>query len=243
VIIQHESWPERTRFMNAIRRELNQYPTRKAYYPGAFEIHQDFVSAHPEALLIGDAKDDHLPWTIILDVNPKNKNDICFRREGFGSLCAEVSLEGKTIEDFLDNAVEFVNNTLWGTLCAILIIHPKTLKKTGVAEAIDHAIARLRYGTVAVNMLAFYSTYFMVCPWGAIPGHDIYDIQSGRGKTFNFLMVDRVEKSVVRAPFKRIDPLTIRSKQAHIFARKLTNFEAFPSWTKFADLMLTALRS
>jgi acyl-CoA reductase-like NAD-dependent aldehyde dehydrogenase len=243
MIIQHESWPERNRFSEAIRHELSQYPTRKAYYPGAFKIHQDFVSAHPEALLIGDAKDDHLPWTIIPDADPENKNDICFKREGFGSLCAEISLQAGAIEGFLDKAVEFANNTLWGSLCAILIVHPKSLKITGVAEAIEKAIAQLRYGTVAVNMLAFYATYFMVCPWGAIPGHDIYDIQSGKGKNFNFLMLEHVEKSVVRAPYKRIDPLTIRSKQAHVFARKLTNFEAFPSWFKLADLMLSALRS
>jgi acyl-CoA reductase-like NAD-dependent aldehyde dehydrogenase len=243
MIIQHESWPERNRFSEAIRHELSQYPTRKAYYPGAFKIHQDFVSAHPEALLIGDAKDDHLPWTIIPDADPENKNDICFKREGFGSLCAEISLQAGTVEDFLDKAVEFANNTLWGSLCAILIVHPKSQKIPGVAEAVEKAIARLRYGTVAVNMLAFYATYFMVCPWGAIPGHDIYDIQSGIGKNFNFLMLEHVEKCVVRAPFKRIDPLTIRSKQAHVFARKLTNFEAFPSWFKLADLMLSALRS
>jgi acyl-CoA reductase-like NAD-dependent aldehyde dehydrogenase len=243
VIVQHESWTERNRFMNAIKHELSQYPTRKAYYPGAFEIHGDFLSAHPEALLMGTAKDDHLPWTIIPDVNPENTDDICFRREGFGSLSAEVALDAKTVEDFLDNAVEFANNTLWGSLCAILIVHPKSLKQPGIAEAINHAIARLRYGTVAVNMLAFYSTYFMVCPWGAIPGHDIYDIQSGKGKNFNFLMLDHVEKVVVRAPFRRIDPLTIRSKRAHIFAKKLATFEAFPSWLKLADLMVAALTS
>lgn len=243
VIIQHESWPERIRFSNALKRKLSQYPIRKAYYPGAFEIHKEFLSAHPDAILMGNVNQDQIPWTIIPDVDPAITDDICFRREGFGALCAEVSLEAETIEDFLDNAIEFANSTLWGTLCAILIVHPKSFEQQGVAEAIERAIAKLRYGTVAVNILAFYSTYFSVCPWGAIPGHDIYDIQSGKGKNFNFLMLDHAEKVVVRAPFKRIDPLTIGSKRAPRFARKLAAFEAFPSWLKLADLMFAALTS
>lgn len=36
-------------------------------------------------------------------------------------------------------------------------------------------------------------------PWGAFPGHEIYDIQSGLGRNFNFAMLDKVEKVVVRA--------------------------------------------
>ncbi|MEN8240946.1 MAG: aldehyde dehydrogenase family protein [Chloroflexota bacterium] len=242
VIIQHGSWPDKNRFMDTLKNELSQYPTRKAYYPGAFQIHQDFLTAHPDAHLMGTAVGDHLPWTICSDLDPEVTDDICFRREGFGGLSAEVSLKADSIEEFLDNAVDFANNTLWGTLCAILIVHPKSLVQPGVAEAVDRAIANLHYGTVAVNMLAFYSTYFTICPWGAPPGHDIYDIQSGRGKNFNFLMLDHVEKVVVKAPFKRLDPLTIRAKRADIFARKLAAFEAYPSWPKLVGLLLAALR-
>ena len=240
-IVQHESWPQRTHLTNAIRRELELYPTRKAYYPGAFKIHSDFLTAHPEALLLGDASDDHLPWTMVPDVDPKNTDDICFTREGFGGLCAEVSVEAKSVESYLDRAVDFVNHTLWGTLCATLIVHPKSLEQPAVADAIERAIAGLRYGTVAVNMLSSYGSYFMVCPWGAIPGHDIYDIQSGTGKNFNFLMLHNTEKVVLRAPFRRIDPLTIRSRRAYVFAEKLATFEASPSWFKLANLMLAAI--
>jgi hypothetical protein len=243
VIVQHKSWPLRENLANAIRRELDQYPPRKAYYPGAFQIHEDYLTAHPNANLLGSPEEDQLPWTIMPGINPEDKEDICFKREAFGGLCAEVDLEADTIEDYLDNAVEFANGTLWGTLCAVLIVHSKSLKQPTVARAVDRAIAGLRYGTVSINMLAFYSSYFMVCPWGAIPGHDIYDIQSGKGKNFNFLMLDQVEKVVVKAPFRRIDPLTIRSKRAHVFAKKLAAFERSPAWLKLVNLMLTAITS
>jgi hypothetical protein len=92
-------------------------------------------------------------------------------------------------------------------------------------------------------MLAYYSAYFMVTPWGAFPGHDIYDIQSGIGKTCNFLMLKRSEKSVVRAPFRRLDPVTVKSKRALEFSKKLVEFEASASWGKMPGLIWTALRS
>jgi acyl-CoA reductase-like NAD-dependent aldehyde dehydrogenase len=243
VIVQHESWPQRLQLTRAIRRELDQYPTRKAYYPGASNIHRDFVTAHSEALLLGSARDDHLPWTMVPDVDPKNRDDICFNREGFGGLCAEVSIEAETVEGYLESAVDFVNHTLWGTLCATLVVHPKSLEEPAVEEAVDRAIEEMRYGTVAVNMLSAYSSYFMVCPWGGVPGHDIYDIQSGKGKNYNFLMLPHAEKVILKAPFRRIDPLTIRSKRPYVFGERLAAFEASPSWFKVAGLMLAALTS
>ena len=107
----------------------------------------------------------------------------------------------------------------------------------------ERAIADLRYGTVSVNAFAFYSAYFMGAPRGGFPGQDVYDIQPGIAKTFNFLMFDRCQKSVVRAPFRRLDPLTIESRRAPAFCRKLMHFEASPSWSKLPGLGMAALRS
>jgi acyl-CoA reductase-like NAD-dependent aldehyde dehydrogenase len=241
VIIQQESWPQRSDLSTAIRNQLDSYPPRNAYYPGAFNIHQDFLTAHPEALQLGHPKDGDLPWTIIPDLDPSCTEDICFKREAFGGISSEVSLKADSVGGFLDAAVSFVNQTLWGTLSAILIVHPQSLKQPEVAEAIERSLTRLRYGTVSINMLPFYATYFMVCPWGALPGHDIYDIQSGKGKNFNFLMIDHAEKVILKAPFHRLDPLTIQTRRPDIFARKLTAFEAEPSWIKLMALMWAAL--
>jgi acyl-CoA reductase-like NAD-dependent aldehyde dehydrogenase/GNAT superfamily N-acetyltransferase len=241
VIVQHESWSGRSRLIDQIGQILSRIPTRKAYYPGARDRHAEFLAAHPEALNFGKVDSGHLPWTLIPALDAKNANDICFKREAFCSLCAETALNAPNIASFIDRAVEFVNHTLWGTLNATLIVHPKSLRDPDTSAAIDRAIDNLRYGTISVNMLAYYATYVMTACWGAFPGHDIYDIQSGVGKTFNFLMFERPQKSVIRAPFKRIDPITVKSKQAPEFCRKLTQFEAYPSWWKLPGLAFTAL--
>lgn len=243
VIVQHKTWSLRDDLMDEVGRILERYPTRYAYYPGAEERHDEFLQGHKDACRYGDAENSHLPWTIIRNVDPDETNDICFKREAFCSLTAETALEAPGAAAFIERAVEFANDTLWGTLCATIIVHPKSLADPVVGRAVEDAISGLRYGTVSLNMLAYYSAYFMTAPWGAYPGSTIYDIQSGTGKTFNLLMFSRPQKSVTRAPFKRLDPLTVESTRAAEFGKKLANFEANPSWRSLPGLVLTALRS
>jgi hypothetical protein len=229
--------------IDSIKDHLKDHPTRKAYYPGAFQIHQDFLDAHPEALQFGEAAEGHLPWTYIPNLDIENTNDICFKREPFGGIISDLSLEANSIPEYLDRAVDFINQNFWGSLSVNIIVHPKSLRDPEVSRAVEQAILNLNYGTISVNALAYYATLFMVCPWGAFPGHDVYDIQSGMGKNFNFLMLDRTEKVVIQAPFKRIDPLTVKAKQPYNFAKKLAYFEASPSIIKLIDMMISALQN
>jgi hypothetical protein len=243
VIIQHDSWPHGINLMEEVGKNFENYPTRKAYYPGAEERHAEFLKAHPEARLYGSAKRGHLPWTIVPNADPENVDDICFKREAFCCLFAETTLEATSIGGFIDRAVEFSNETLWGTLCATIIVHPKSLVDPEIAEAVDRAIANLRYGTVSLNLLAYYSAFFMTAPWGGYPGSDMYDIQSGMGKSYNMLMFSHPQKSVTKAPFKRLDPITVKSKKAPEFSKMLAEFEANPSWRYLPGLAITALRA
>jgi hypothetical protein len=243
VLIQHESWELRERLVDTVGEHLERAPTRYAYYPGARDRHAEFLEAHPGARLFGAGEADHLPWTLIPNVDPESPDDICFKREAFCGLFAETGVAAPDVASFLDRAVELANQTLWGTLCATIIVHPKSLRDPNVAAAVERAISNLRYGTVSLNMLVYYSAYFMGSPWGGFPGQDIYDVQSGIGQTFNFLMFDRAQKSVVRAPFRRLDPLTVASKRPVEFGRRLAAFEAKPAWTRFPGLVGTALRA
>jgi hypothetical protein len=244
VILQHRSWVLRGALVKALERMLARVETRLAFYPGAEERYAAFVDAHPEAHRFGDPGEDHLPWTLIPGVDIEEVDDICFNRECFCSVVAEAALEAPNVPAYIERVVDFANETLWGSLNATFLVHPRSLADPSVAAAIDRAVANLRYGTVTVNVFAYYSYHFMVLPWGAFPGHDIYDIQSGTGKTANALMFEHPQKSVVRGPFhKPIDPLKVTSKRAHEFARKLAKFEASPSWDRLAALLWSALRS
>jgi hypothetical protein len=243
MLVQHTGWPLRHAFMGELARALTITPTRPAFYPGAFDTHRAFVEAHPEALRFGDPMPGHLPWTVIPGVDASATDDPCFQREAFCGLLGETALDAPGPAEFLGRAVEFANSTLWGTLCVTLLVHPASLRDPGTTAAFEDAVRDLRYGTVAVNAVPFLGYFTGVTPWGAYPGHEPWDIQSGTGKVGNALMLDGVEKSVIRAPFRRWpgDPVHIGARRPHRFARRLASFEVRPHPAKMHGLLWAAL--
>ena len=149
-----------------------------------------------------------------------------------------------TIPEYLERAVAFANNTLWGTLNATLIVPPAALADPEVAAAVEDAIAELRYGTVSVNHWAAIGYGLVVTPWGAYPGHTAQDIQSGTGIVHNTPMFSRVQKSVVRAPFHaHPKPAWFAThRTAARLTPRLVRFEAEPSPAKLPGIFSLALR-
>lgn len=244
VIIQHNGWAQRPQLVQKIRHLLASVPPRNAYYPGAQARQRLFVTEHPDAEQFGAANEEQLPWTLVQDVDPHKNDDVCFTTEAFCGLFAETALDAGSVAAYLDRAVEFCNESLWGTLNATILVHPASLKQPEVAAAIDRAIARLRYGTVGVNYWAGTGFAFGSTTWGAFPGHPLHDIQSGTGVVHNTLMFSRPQKSVLRAPF-RVFPkptwfVTQGSKARKVFPR-LIEFEAAPSPMKVPAILWAAL--
>lgn len=101
---------------------------------------------------------------------------------------------------FLDAAVAHANDRLTGTLGANVLVDPATLRDLGAG--FEDALARLRYGTVAVNAWTAFGFLTPTAPWGAYPGGTIDDAPSGIGVVHNALLLDGVERTVVRGPFR-----------------------------------------
>ena len=149
---------------------MAQITTRRAYYPGAAERRDAFVAAHPEAEELGTGPPDALPWTFIRGVAPGRTDDICFNVESFFGECAETALTAPTVEAFIDAATSFCNDVVWGTLSATLLVSPSSLRDPQVADAVERAIADLRYGAIGVNVwhaLAFVIGHHQL---GGLPG-------------------------------------------------------------------------
>lgn len=230
VFIQMQSWDKREELNTAIADYLASIETRQAYYPAAENLHAEFTSNHPEALQLGAPKAGELPWTFVPEVDSSDRDDICFRREAFLGLFAETALDAESVVDYIGKAVEFANENLWGSLCASIVVHPKSLKDPLVAAAVEKAIADLRYGSVVVNHWGAIAYYLAITPWGAFPGHEPYDIQSGMAKVHNPLMFDEAEKSVIYAPFISIpDPYTASAKNSHRYYRQDTRYQHEPN--------------
>ncbi|UCG68219.1 MAG: aldehyde dehydrogenase [Thermoplasmata archaeon] len=243
VLVLQRGWEHRRTFLDVLAGALEKVEPIRAYYSGSAELQKTFVTHHPEAREIGADDKDHVPWTIIEGVDHRTTNDICFRRESFSGLCAETSIPAKNPTEFLDKAVKFLNGTVWGNLSVTLVANKKILNDPEIGLAVEKAIADLRYGTVGINGPGTWGFYTMIAPWGAYPRNEVFDIQSGIGKVANFLLLPKVEKTVMRAPLEtKPYPFRVDAKNLDVFSGKLTHFEANPSFGRHLGLVFTALR-
>lgn len=243
-IVQHAGWDGREKLLAAIREVLARVPLRQAYYPGARERWQSYLATHPKADRIGTPRDGELPWVLTGGLDPYDTDDVCFTQEAFCGLTAETALEAADTVEFLDWAVDFANDTLWGTLNVGLIVHPRSLRDPEVAAAVERAVVDLRYGTVSLNQWSAAGYALGVTPWGAFAGSDLFDVQSGVGVVHNTLMFSRVQKTVFRGPFRAwpTPPWFVTCRTANLVARRVTDFEVKPSVWKLLRVMAAALR-
>lgn len=242
MIIQMKNWEQRDKLNQGIGDFLARTKTRKAYYPGSFELHKQFIQAHPQALVLGETQEGHLPWTFILGLDDGNKDDICFTREPFMSLFSETALEAGSVVEFIHKAVEFANECLWGTLTSTIVVHPASMKDPSVAAAVDQAIADLHYGSVVINQNGGLAAYLPCIPWGGYPGSDIYDVQSGIGSVNNPLMFDHPQKSVCYADFTPLaDPLIANLSNNYLFYRQESVYESNPTVGNLLRLIWRAM--
>ena len=241
VLVTAAGWSQRERFVAAVHDALGAVPPRKAYYPGAQARYASFVEKYPTARPLGDGSDDVVPWTIIPDVTP-SADEYALTTEAFCGVLAETALEADDAAEFLTAMVAFGNDTCWGTLSCMILVHPDTEKQH--AAAFDAAIAALRYGGIAINAWAGLVYGLVVTPWGAHPGHTLEDIRSGRGVVHNTYLLDHVQKTVVRAPF-RINPKPAwfaDHKTQDQLGRSLLRFEETASLLRLPPVIWAAVR-
>ena len=245
VLITWKGWTQRDAFLAALEGLLRSVPARRAYYPGAGQRHASFVAAHPDALELGVGAPDALPWTLIEGVDPTATDDVCFNVEAFCSLMAETALEAESPAEFVDRAVDFANDVVWGSLSATVLAHPSSLKDPELGPRIQAAIENLRYGAIGLNLWHGLVFAFSTTTWGAYPGHPRNDIQSGSGVVGNAYMLTHTQKSVIRGPF-RAKPKPawfVTAKNGRATMERLLSFEAAPSIGRLASLLLAALRN
>jgi hypothetical protein len=177
-------------------------------------------------------------------VAPGHTGDICFNVESFCGECAETALAAPSTAAFVDAATAFCNDVVWGTLSATILVSPSTLKDRAVAEAVERAVADLRYGSIGVNVWHALAFAIGTTTWGAYPGHRRTDIGSGSGVVGNAALFDRPDKSVVRGPFRSRPkpPWFATASGSYDVMRRFVAFEAEPSAAKVPGLLISALR-
>jgi aldehyde dehydrogenase (NAD(P)+) len=244
MLVTPKAWQARSTLLSAIEQVLDRVPARKAYYPGAEQRWQRLVQGHPTVRRIGDAGQGELPWTILGGLDAADAREPAFVEEPFCSILSETEVGSNDPVEFLDRAVDFANNRLWGTLSADIVGHPKSLKDPRIAEALERAIARLRYGAVTINSWTGFVFAFGSPPWGGHPSSMPADIQSGSGWVHNTLMLEGIEKAVLRQPLTVVPkPATFPShRTAHTLMQRITRLEERPRWSKVPGVVAAAMR-
>ena len=248
-LVLPQDWPQRDAFLDEVTGVLAALPGRDPYYPGA----TDRVDAARDRLGADGEGHSH---TAVAHVDADDA--YAFETEFFANALAVTDLPGggpdEDPADWLDRAVDAANDRFMGTLGITILVHPRTLDRMG--ERFWDAVARLRYGTIGVNVWSGVGFLIAQAAWGAFPGHERTDIQSGIGTVHNALLFDRPQKSVVQGPFAPFPrslllgethtapkPIWFATNdQAETVARRLTHFAASPSPLKLPGIFAAALR-
>jgi aldehyde dehydrogenase (NAD(P)+) len=245
LLMTPRGWEKRPQLMDLIEKSLARSDVRQAYYPGAEQRWAQFTEGRRGLRLIGKPRPGQLAWAILPDVDPARAGDRVFTTEPWCAVLSETALEGPDPVTYLERAVKFCNEQVWGTLCATLIVHPRTLQDPAMGAAVEKAIADLRYGSVSVNTWpgAVFGSGTM--PWGAHPSSTLQDIQSGRGWVHNTLMLEDIEKVVLRAPVKAfpVSPWFPGHRSLLQLGKKLVQLEADPSWLKVPGVASSAMKA
>ncbi len=238
-LILPRDWSLRGAFLDRLREEMKRAPARYAYYPGASERYREFCDRYPQAEPLGEG--DGVPWTLIAGVDP-DVDDYALSREAFCGVLAEISLPGEDPASFLDSAVGFANERVWGDLSCVVLVDRAT--RQAHAGAFENAIARLEYGGIGINAWTGVNFGLGATSWGPFPGNRPEAIGSGIGTVHNSFMFDHPEKSVVSAPF-RIRPKPVwfaGHRSLDTLGRLLTRFEASRSLGALIRIAAAGLR-
>jgi len=240
VVVLPEAWGQRQEFMELVGEKLASRPDRIPYYPGSIERYRRIVDAGGDVRTYGSSAEGLPPTIVGVETEADHP---AFEEEAFCRVMASVNLPGDGSAEFLERAVEFCNDRLRGSLNATVLVDKATLEADRLA--VESAIDDLCYGTIGLNIWGAGGFGLGVTPWGAFPGHTIDDIGSGRGFVHNARLVDRPQKTVIRAPFVMVPKPTwsVFHRRGATALRRATAFEADPAAWRLPALLAAGLRS
>jgi aldehyde dehydrogenase (NAD(P)+) len=245
MLVTPKGWKRTDELFSNLEKSIEHVPARKAWYPGARDRWQALTQGRKQMKQIGTPAENVLPWTIVRGLDAQDADERAFTMEPFCSILSSTEIGSDDPFAFLDQAVSFANDRLWGTLTACIVVHPETMRDPKFADAFERAVGKLRYGAVGINIWPAIAFALGSTPWGAYPGATLTNIQSGKGFVHNTSMLERVEKTVCRYPvtgFPKL-PYFPTHKTSHVVGRKLVAFEPSQSWLKLPGIVTAALRA
>jgi hypothetical protein len=210
-----------------LERAFEAQPPRPAYYPGAIERYMELTTKAEGRVWAAPAATGQLPWTLLTGLTPDSEAR-SFQREPFCPLLSVVELDERDAAAFLARTTRFLNEKVWGTLNAMLFVPSALEGEPQVEQALERVIDELRYGTVAVNYWPAIGYGTGTPPWGGHPSATLHDAQSGIGFVHNALMLEQIQKVVLRGPLRSFPKQFYYPSHRHLegLARGLFEYES-----------------
>ena len=248
IAIVSKDWPQKAEFVEQLRIALDEAPDRAPWYPGSDERVSQAATSYPSAQKLGKGS------RLLVDFTAGGDAKAIQNTEYFSPVFGVIEVEG-TGQAFLDAAVATANNDFVGTLGANIVGMPSTIKRLGAG--FEEALARLEYGTIAINAWTGVGFLTAGAPWGAFPGHTLENVQSGIGVVHNSFLLADTERAIVRGPFRPFPrsfvhgefalfpkpPWFVSARSARKTGKLLAGFSAAPSWAKMPAVFLSAFRA
>jgi acyl-CoA reductase-like NAD-dependent aldehyde dehydrogenase len=193
VVILSADWPQRAAFLGALHAAYAAAPERPVWYPRSDAKLEAAASGYPHAAWCADGT------RALVEIGDGDDATAMETTEYFAPVLGVVSLPGSG-QEFLDAAVAHANDDLVGTLGANVLVDPET--QAALGDGFELAMARLRYGTVSINSWTAFGFLTPTLTWGGFAGATLQDVESGIGVVHNALLLDHVERSVTRGPFR-----------------------------------------
>ncbi|CAN5308850.1 aldehyde dehydrogenase family protein [soil metagenome] len=246
VVVLSSGWPQKAEFVAELRAAIERTPGRTAWYPGSDGRVDGAKASYPAA--------ENLEGCLLIDVTGGGDAHDLQTTEYFSPVLGVVEVAGSG-QAFLDAAVTTVNDDFVGTLGANVIVQPKD--RSALGAGFDEAIARLEYGTIAINTWTGLGFLSAPAPWGAFPGHTLEKVGSGIGRVHNAFLLDAPERTVVTGPFRPFPrsfahgeftlfpkpPWFVTARSAATTGRRLAAYAAKPSWLKMPAIFLSAFKA
>ena len=246
LVVTPRGWALRDRLLARLAQILATIPLRSAYYPGAADKYARFTSDGGHVQKLGESAGvsgrTEAPWALVTDLDPAGR-PACFEHEPFCAVLSEVAVGSGDPLEFLHEVPAFLNERVWGTLNAMLLVPAAVERDETLAAGLGHAIRELRYGTVCVNVWPAVAYGLGTLPWGGHPTATLANVQSGLGFGHNSLLLQQVEKSVLRGPLAAFPkPFWYPGHRTLTrLAARMIDFQAAPGPLRLAKLAAAAL--
>mmetsp|Transcript_14892 Transcript_14892/g.21318 ORF Transcript_14892/g.21318 Transcript_14892/m.21318 type:complete len:638 (-) Transcript_14892:72-1985(-) len=257
IYVVPSDWKYRQLFWERTQYWLKQSTGSAPFYPGLDQIHQKFAKIKDSEIVMQTyggtihVKDDCafgtdqqncvvIPNYQMNEDNTKADPNMILQTEAFCPVLAEVPLDtpnpsnddkSEDVSDFLQSATNFIEQNVYGSLTATLIIDNHSYKQH--KDVIEKTIATMPFGIIGVNIWPAFGHSMPMLVWGASPYPN--RSSSGNGLLGNCDLYRNVEKAVLRAPFRwvgRPAATVLQSQHQELVWNKYAAYKMKPGYLR-----------